>query len=154
MRKFMVVIDETPECQQALRFAARRAERTGGGLLMLYVIAAEDIQQQQWMGVADVMRDEARAAAEDRLSDLADELRLLSGITPEFQIVEGKPVDRVLETIENDPEVGVLVLGAGEEGDGPGPLVSQLVSKHGARMRVPVTVVPGSLSLDRIDEIS
>ncbi|MEL6337613.1 MAG: universal stress protein [Pseudomonadota bacterium] len=152
MRKFMVVVDETPECQQALRFAARRAERTGGGLLMLYVIMPDDFQH--WMGVADVMRDEARAAAEERLSDLADQLRLLSGITPEFQISEGKPVDCVLETIEQDPEIGVLVLGAGEESDGPGPLVSQLVAKHGAKMRVPVTVVPGTLSLDRIDEIS
>ena len=62
-------------------------------------------------------------------------------------------MEEVLATIDDDPEIGVLVLGAGE-GDGPGPLVSQIVNKLGGRMRVPVTVVPGGLSLDRIDEIS
>ncbi|MEM9783992.1 MAG: universal stress protein [Pseudomonadota bacterium] len=151
MRKFMVVVDETPECQQAMRFAARRAERTGGGLLMLYVIPPDEFQH--WMGVAEVMRAEARQRAETRLSDLADELRALSGITPEFQIREGSSVEQVLKAIAEDPEIGVLVLGAADD-DGPGPLVSQLVTKQGAKMRVPVTVVPGAMSLDRIDEIS
>ncbi|MEO0762062.1 MAG: universal stress protein [Pseudomonadota bacterium] len=152
MRKFMVVVDETPECQQAMRFAARRAENTGGGLLMLYVLTPDEFQH--WMGVAEVMRAEARAAAEERLLELAEELRTLTGITPEFLIREGTRIEAVLETIAGDPEIGVLVLGAGAEGEGPGPLVSQLVAKQGGRMRVPVTVVPGGLSLDRIDEIS
>jgi nucleotide-binding universal stress UspA family protein len=152
MRKFMVVVDDTPECQQAMRFAARRAQKTGGGILMLYVIPPEEFQH--WMGVAEVMRAEARSRAEDRLVELADELRSLSGITPEFTIREGKAVEEVVRAIEDDPEIGVLVLGAGEGGDGPGPLVSQIVARHGAKMRVPVTVVPGGLSLGRIDEIS
>ncbi|MEL6575504.1 MAG: universal stress protein [Pseudomonadota bacterium] len=151
MRKFMVVVDETPECQQAMRFAARRAKNTGGRVLMLYVIKPDEFQH--WMGVAEVMRAEARTAAEERLQELAEEMSQLSGMTPEFAIREGKPVDEVLAAIDEDPEVGVLVLGAGED-EGPGPLVSQLVAKQGHRMRVPITVVPGSLSLSRIDEIS
>ncbi|MEM8622580.1 MAG: universal stress protein [Pseudomonadota bacterium] len=151
MRKFMVVVDETPECQQAMRFAARRARNTGGRVLMLYVIVPDEFQH--WMGVAEVMRAEARELAEERLHELGEELRQLSGIVPEFAIREGKPVEQVLKAIAEDPEIGVLVLGAGED-DGPGPLVSQLVAKQGHRMRVPITVVPGSLSLSRIDEIS
>ncbi|MEM7526865.1 MAG: universal stress protein [Pseudomonadota bacterium] len=151
MRKFMVVVDETPECQQAMRFAARRARNTGGRVLMLYVIVPDEFQH--WMGVAEVMRAEARELAEERLHELGEELRQLSGIVPEFAIREGKPVEQVLQAIAEDPEIGVLVLGAGED-DGPGPLVSQLVAKQGHRMRVPITVVPGSLSLSRIDEIS
>ncbi|MEM9761175.1 MAG: universal stress protein [Pseudomonadota bacterium] len=151
MRKFMVVVDETPECQQAMRFAARRAKNTGGRVLMLYVIKPDEFQH--WMGVAEVMRAEARTAAEERLQELAEEMSQLSGMTPEFAIREGKAMDEVLSAIDEDPEVGVLVLGAGED-DGPGPLVSQLVAKQGHRMRVPITVVPGSLSLSRIDEIS
>ncbi|MEM6971709.1 MAG: universal stress protein [Pseudomonadota bacterium] len=151
MRKFMVVVDDTPECQQAMRFAARRAQRTGGGVLMLYVIPPEEFQH--WVGVAEVMAAEARDRAEARLSELAEELRALSGITPEFQIREGGSVECVLKAIAEDPEIGVLVLGA-EDADSPGPLVSQLVAKQGGRMRVPVTVVPGAMSLDRIDEIS
>ncbi|MEO1494750.1 MAG: universal stress protein [Pseudomonadota bacterium] len=150
MRKFMVVVDETPECMNAMRFAARRAQNTGGGVVMLYVIAPDDFQH--WMGVAELMRQEARDAAEARLSELATELQNLCGVTPEFIIREGNRADEALALIEDDDEIGVLVLGAGE-GDSPGPLVSQLVAKMGGRMPIPVTVVPGAMSLDRIDAV-
>lgn len=150
MRKFMVVVDETPECMNALRFAARRAQNTGGGIVMQYVIAPDEFQH--WVGVAELMRQEARDAAENRLAELADELNALCGVTPEFIIREGNRAEQVLELIEEDNEIGVLVLGAGE-GDSPGPLVSQLVSKMGGRMPIPVTVVPGAMSLERIDAV-
>ena len=150
MRKFMVVVDETPECMNAMRFAARRAAKTGGGVVMLYVIEPDDFQH--WVGVAELMRQEARDAAEQRLSELASEVYDLSGVTPEFEIREGNRAEQVLALIEHDVEVGVLVLGAGE-GDNPGPLVSQLVSRMGGRMPIPVTVVPGAMSMERIDAV-
>lgn len=151
MRKFLVVVDETPECMNAMRFAARRAQKTGGGVVMLYVIAPDDFQH--WMGVAELMRQEARDAAEDRLGELAAELQTLCGVIPELSIREGARADEVLALIREDPEIGVLVLGAGE-GESPGPLVSQLVAKGGGKMPIPVTVVPGAMSLERIDAIS
>lgn len=151
MRKFMVVVDETPECLNAMRFAARRAQSTGGNVTMLYVISPDDFQQ--WLGVADVMRAEARAAAEARLTELGAALHTLCGITPEFVIREGKKTEEVLALIAEDPSIGILVLGAGT-GDGPGPLVSHLVSKMAGRMPIPVTVVPGAMSLEQIDRIS
>ena len=150
MRKFLIVVDETPECMNAMRFAARRAQNTGGGVAMLYVIEPDDFQH--WMGVAQVMRDEARETAEARLLQLADEMRALCGVTPEFVIREGKRAEEVLSCIEEDPEIGVLVLGAGD-GEGPGPLVSHLVNKMGHRLPVPVTVVPGGMTMERIDAV-
>lgn len=150
MRKFLIVVDETPECLNAMRFAARRAQNTKGGVTMLYVIEPDDFQH--WMGVAQVMRDEARETAEARLLQLADEMKALCGVTPEFVIREGKRADEVLALIEEDPDIGVLVLGAGE-GEGPGPLVSYLVTKMGHRLPVPVTVVPGAMSMERIDAV-
>lgn len=151
MRKFLIVVDETPECMNAMRFAARRAQKTGGGVSMLYVIEPEEFQH--WVGVAEVMRAEAREKAEERLMHLADEMRELCGVTPEFSIREGKKSEAVLKAIEEDPDIGVLVLGAGE-GEGPGPLVSYLVTKMGHRLPVPVTIVPGAMSMERIDEVS
>lgn len=147
----MIVVDETPECMNAMRFAARRAQKTGGGVSMLYVIEPEEVQH--WMGVAEVMRAEAREKAEARLVQLADEMRELVGVTPEFSIREGKKTEEVLAAIEADHDIGVLVLGAGE-GEGPGPLVSYLVTKMGHRLPVPVTIVPGGMSLERIDAVS
>jgi nucleotide-binding universal stress UspA family protein len=150
LRKFLIVVDETPECLNAMRFAARRAQSTGGGVVMLYVIEPDDFQH--WMGVAEVMRAEAREKAEDRLMHLAEEMTELCGVTPEFAIREGKKAEEVLAIIEADHDIGVLVLGAGE-GEGPGPLVSYLVTKLGHRLPVPVTIVPGSMTMARIDEV-
>lgn len=151
MRKFLVVVDSTPECMNALRFAARRAARSGGGVVMLYVITPDEFQH--WMGVAEAMRRDKRDEAEARLSGLADEVHVLAGVMPEFAIREGEAVDEVLAHIAEDNEIGVLVLGADDKADTPGPLVSALVGKRGGRMPVPVTVVPGSLSMERIDAI-
>ncbi len=152
MRKFLVVVDQTPECMNALRFAARRAAKTQGGVTMLYVIPPEEFQH--WLGVADMMKREKRAEAEARLSALAEEVRALSGVMPEFAIREGEQDDEVLQHIDEDEEIRVLVLGAAPGSEGPGPLVSALVGKRGGRMPIPVTVVPGSLDEAAIDEIA
>jgi nucleotide-binding universal stress UspA family protein len=152
LRKFLVVVDHTPECMNALRFAARRAARTQGGVTMLYVIRPEEFHH--WAGVAEVMEREKRAEAEERLTALADEVRALSGVLPEFAIRDGDAPAEVLAHIEEDPTIGVLVLGASVVGEGPGPLVSALVGKRGGRMPLPVTVVPGGMTLEEIDEVT
>ena len=69
-------------------------------------------------------------------------------------IREGKPVDAILQQIEDDEDVAVLVLGASNETAGPGPLVSALTSKFVGKLRVPVTIVPGNLSLEDVDSIA
>ena len=151
-RKFLCVVDDSPECRLALRFAFRRAARTGGGVILLYVIEPADFQH--WMAVENLMREEAREAAEEVLQTLADEVNEWSGIMPEFSIREGRKQDEVLALLEEEPEIRLLVLGASAEKDGPGPLVTALAGPLSANMRVPVTVVPGNLNIQRIDEIT
>ncbi len=151
-RKFLCVVDDSPECRLALRFAFRRAARTGGGVILLYVIEPADFQH--WMAVENLMREEAREAAEEVLQTLADEVNEWSGIMPEFSIREGRKQDELLALLEEEPEIRLLVLGASAEKDGPGPLVTALAGPLSANMRVPVTVVPGNLSIEQIDEIT
>ena len=151
MRKFMIVVDETPECMNALRFAARRASKTGGGVVMVYVIEPEEFQH--WVGVGEVMRAEAQEAAELRLATLSQEVEKLAGVLPEFVIREGVARDEILAQIKDDPEVGVLVLGAGDSNDGPGPLVTALAGRMSGAMSVPVTIVSGNLTVDQIDAV-
>jgi nucleotide-binding universal stress UspA family protein len=152
VRKFLVVADQTPECMVALRFAARRAARTNGVVTMLFVLPRTEMQH--WLGVEEMMRREAREGAEARLAGLAEEVRELAGVVPEFVIREGDPVEEIMALLGEDPLIGVLVLGADAAGDNPGPLVSAMVAKRGGRMPIPVTVVPGSLSQSEIDAIS
>jgi len=150
--KFLVVVDETPECRLALRFACRRAARTRGGVVLLFVI--EPAEFQHWMAVENLMKEEAREEAERILQELATEVNEESGIVPEFRIREGRKQDEILAMLDEDPDIRLLVLGASAEKEGPGPLVSALAGQMSGSMRVPVTVVPGSLTTEEIDEVT
>ncbi|MEO1919719.1 MAG: universal stress protein [Paracoccaceae bacterium] len=152
MRKFLVVMDDSPEFLNALRFAAIRAKKTGGGVSILGVVAPEEFQH--WVGVGEVMRAEARERIEEHFKVFSKWMIDKEGFEPELVIREGEKATEVLAAIEEDPEVGVLVLGAGATGEGPGPLVTQLVARQTAEMSVPITVVPGGLTKDRIIAVS
>ena len=151
-RKFLCVVDDTPECRLALRFAFRRAARTEGGVVLLHVIEPADFQH--WMAVETLMKEEAREEAELILQTLADEVSQWSRIIPEFAIREGRKLEQVISLLDDEPEIRLLVLGASKDKDGPGPLVSALAGPQSGQLRVPITVVPGTLSVNQIDEVT
>lgn len=150
--KFLVVVDDTPECRTALRFASRRARGTGGGVVLLRVIEPADFQH--WAAVEKLMREEAREEAEKLLTALASQVNESAGIMPEYTIREGHPAEQILALIEEDKSIRILVLGASPDKEGPGPLVSRLAGQMSGSMRVPITLVPGSLTNEEIDEVT
>lgn len=151
MRKFLVVLDDSRECLNAIRFAALRASHTGGAVTILSIIPPEEFQH--WIGVADLMRAEARERIEAHFQVFAKWMRDKHGIQPELVIREGKPVDEILGQIRDDPQIGVLVLGAGSDRSGPGPLVTQL-SRNSGNLPVPITIVPGTMDKARMESIA
>lgn len=151
-RKFLVVADESEECARALRYAALRAALTNGCVSLLYVIAPADFQH--WRTVEDKMRQEARDEGERLLHKLAGEVNELVGLMPELLVREGNPSEEVLAAIKEDPEIHVLILGAGVGKDGPGPLVSMVAGRADSQFSIPVTVVPANISEDEIDELA
>ena len=151
MRKFMVVLDDTRECLNAMRFAAMRAQRSDGGVEVLAVIPPEEFNH--WIGVSDIMRQEARERIEVHFEVFAKWMRDKHGIDPNLVIREGEVVAEILAQIAEDPEIGVLVLGAGTDSKGPGPIVSQM-SRNAGALPVPVTIVPGDLSKERLEAIT
>ena len=151
MRKFLVVLDETRECLNAMRFAALRAAHTGGGVQILSIIPPEEFQH--WMGVADLMRAEARERIEAHFEVFAKWMRDRQGVNPELVIREGDPETEILAQVREDPDIGVLVLGASHEKSGPGPLVTALTRSAGS-LPVPITIVPGDMSKERLESIT
>jgi nucleotide-binding universal stress UspA family protein len=151
MRKFLVVLDDSRECLNAMRFAAMRAAKTGGGVQILSVIPPEEYQH--WIGVGEIMRQEARERIHAHFEVFAKWMRDKQGVDPELVIREGEVVPELLAQIREDPEIGILVLGAGTDKGGPGPLVTQL-SRTSGNLPVPITIVPGELSKERLESIS
>lgn len=151
MRKFMVVLDDSRECLNAIRFAAMRAAKSQGGVEILAVIPPEEFNH--WIGVGDIMREEARERIVAHFEVFAKWMRDRQGVDPTLVIREGEPVPEILAQIQEDPEIGILVLGAGTDKKGPGPLVTQL-SKNAGSLPIPITVVPGDLSKERLEAIT
>jgi nucleotide-binding universal stress UspA family protein len=150
MRKFLVVLDDSRECLNAMRFAALRAARTGGGVSILSVVPPDEFNH--WIGVGEIMREEARERITAHFEVFAKWMRSRHGLEPELVIREGEPVDEILAQLRDDSQIGVLVLGAASGKGGPGPLVAHLTRAAGT-LPVPLTVVPGDLSKEQLEGV-
>jgi nucleotide-binding universal stress UspA family protein len=150
-RKFLVVADDSPEFQAALKFACRRARSTDGHVALLRVI--EPAVFEHWSGVREEIERQAREEAEQVLQKLADFVIAETGQPPEFVIKHADNTRTALrEVIAADPAIKILVMAASLGGRGPGPLVAALAKdgvKWGTR-KLPVTVVPGDLTDEEI----
>jgi nucleotide-binding universal stress UspA family protein len=151
-RKYLVVIDDTGECDRAVYWAAKRAGRTKSQLVMLRMIDTGE-RNQQWMGVADIMKAEALEAANKAFDKYAARIKEIANIIPDRVIREGEPNDEIAKLIDEDTDIGILVLAAGTSNEGPGPLVSHL-AKNAGTFPIPVAIVPGHLSDEDIDASS
>jgi nucleotide-binding universal stress UspA family protein len=150
--KCLVIVDDSAEWDRAVRYASRWAIRSGGGVVMLRLIETED-QNQQWLGVADLMRAEAHDEANEVLDRASALAGTLGATAPERVIREGEPTAQILAAIDHDPDIAVLVLAANSGAEGPGPLVVQITKTVGA-FPVPVVIVPGDLADVDLDALS
>ena len=148
-RKFLCVVDKTPECLVALRFAARRAQHTGGRVTLL--CAAQHADFQHWRGVEAIMEDEAHQAAESLVYGAAKIVNELVGIIPELVILQGRASECLAQLLNDDADISILVLAAGTAKEGPGPLVSMFTTSV---QTIPVTIVPGNLTDEAIDALA
>jgi nucleotide-binding universal stress UspA family protein len=143
-RKYLVVIDDSEECDRAVFWAAKRAGRTKSQIVMLRVIEPGD-RNQQWLGVADIMKAEQMEAANATLDKFAARSREIADINPDRVIREGGTAEEIIKLIDEDADIGILVLAAGIGKEGPGPLVTGLAKTAGA-FPIPVAIVPGHLN--------
>ncbi len=154
-RKFLVVADESPEFQAALRFACRRARSTGGYVALLKVI--EPAVFEHWSGVREEIARQQRQEAEASLQQSAEYVQAETGLPPEFLIQEADSTRAALkQVLSEDPDIKIMVLAAAVGGRGPGPLVSAIAKdgvKFGSR-KVPITIVPGDLTDDEIADLA
>ena len=150
-RLLLVVIDDSPESALALRFAARRAAHFDGRVAMLKVIAP--IQFDHWVGVAERAAKEAREETKQLMDAYAEQVRQFGGHDPVYLVREGLIADELVAQIEEEPNICLLVLAAAS-GRNPGPLVSSIATKLVNQVQVPITVIPGNLTVEDIDLIT
>ena len=151
MRTYLVVIDDSPEAEIALRFAARRAVRTGGGVEILSLVEPQEFIA--FGGVQATIEDEARQHAEGLVAAAAGALITESGLRPAITVRSGEGPRVIRELIAENAEIAALVLGAAASG-APGPLVAHFAGTDAGALPVPIMIVPGSLTSEQIDRLS
>jgi nucleotide-binding universal stress UspA family protein len=151
MRTYLVVIDETIEAGVALRFATRRAAKTGGTVQILAIV--EPVEFVAFGGVQATMEDEAREHAEAIIESAAGAIVEETGVHPSILVRTGKPIPLIREILSEDPNVAALVLGAAPVG-APGPLVAHFAGVEAGTLPCPVMIVPGGLDDGELDRVS
>lgn len=150
MRIYLVIMDETEEAKQALRFASLRAQKTGGSVHILALVPQQNFNA--FGGVQATIEQEARERAEVMANGAAGNIFAESGKMPTIAVRPGSPQEVIGKYLEEHGEIAALVLGAGAEG-GPGPLVSHF-SAHAGSLPCPVYIVPGGLNREALDRLA
>jgi nucleotide-binding universal stress UspA family protein len=151
-RVFLVVVDNSAEQGVALRYACLRARKGGGRVALLRVI--EPVELVEWAGVGVMMQEERRAEAESLLSGMAAQVSEITGGLPMLIIREGEPREELLALIDEDPRISILVLAMATGSSGPGPLISALTGRHAARLKIPMALVPASMTEQELDRVT
>ncbi len=147
-RKFLVVIDETKECDRAVTFAAYRVLRTGGTVVLMSIIGND--QFQHWLGVQNVLRAESLEKAKELLQLRAENILKIGDIKVEQVVREGRKAEQIQELIAEDSDIAILVLASSASSEGPGPLVAAFTGQGPNALSIPVTIVPGNVSDEHI----
>ncbi len=151
-RVFLVVVDDSPEREVALKYASLRARKGGGRVALLRVL--EPVGLVEWAGVGVIMQEERREEAEKMLSALAAEVNDITGGYPILLIREGEPREELLALLEEDPRISILILAAAPGSGGPGPLITALTGRHMHRLKVPMTIVPGGMTEEELERVT
>ena len=150
-RTYLVVVDDSPEARVALRFAARRAAKTSGRMEVLGIVEPQDFVQ--FGGVQAAMEEEQRLRIEGVVSAAIGEILDESGVEANIVIQQGEAVKAVRDYVGARTEVAALVLGAAPSGN-PGPLVANFTGTDAGKLPCPVMLIPGSLSDERLEQLS
>jgi len=150
-RTYLVVVDDSDEARVALRFAARRASKTSGRVEVLGIVEPQDFVQ--FGGVQAAIEEEQRLRIQGVVSSAIGELLDESGVEASIIVQQGDPVRSVRDYVGERGEVAALVLGAAPSGS-PGPLVAHFTGNDAGKLPCPVMIIPGSLSDERLEQLS
>jgi nucleotide-binding universal stress UspA family protein len=150
-RTYLVVVDDSAESRMALRFAARRAVKTGGSVEVLAIVPPQDFVQ--WGGVQAAIEEEQRLRIEASVAANVGEIVDAAGIKPMIVVEEGEPVSTVRAYIGTRSDIAALVLGAAPSGN-PGPVVANFTGADAGKLPCIVMIIPGSLSEEQLELLS
>jgi hypothetical protein len=138
---YLLVADESNEFQAALKRVAKMAAQSNRHVAILFAMQEEGFLH--WGMVEKRIKKDVRAEAEKKVWDVATRLYDLCGQLSAIYIVEGHTRDTIIHVLNVDPNIRMLVLGAGTASSNP--LVSYFTGKGLSALRVPLLIVPDTI---------
>ena len=151
-RTYLVVIDDSAEARVALRFAARRAAKTNGRIEVLGIVEPQDFVQ--FGGVQAAIEEEQRLRIEGVVSSAVGEILDESGVEANIIVRQGEPVKAVREYIGEREEVARAGARRGAERTTRDRWSTNFTGTDAGRLPCPVMIIPGSLSDERLEQLS
>ena len=139
---FLVIADEGDEFDLTLDYALKLAICNEGRVGLFYAISDEEFQT--WAGVEDQLYQELREQAEKFTYKAAKKVEVVSGHKPSMYLPKGDLKANLVETVKNDPNIAMLVLGSGS-----GSVATSLLAK----MSVPIVLVPEKLVVENVKDV-
>ena len=150
--KFLVCVDTTDECKVALKFACMRAKNSGGSVLLLYVIEPKELQH--FVGIEKIMVKEAKEEAKNVLAELAESAMKDFNLKVQTVTSNGKKYNQIVDLINKDKSISILVLGEAPDGMGSNDLINKFTAGLTRSINIPLTIVPGNLSIEDLEKIT
>lgn len=138
---YLVIADDSHEFDAALEKAMRMACRSNRHIAILYTM--QDQAFLHWGIVEKRIQKDLRAEAEKRIWEVISRVYQDSGLRSVIYIKEGKKRQAILDVLNDDPNIKMLVLGAGTASSNP--LVSYFTGKGLSGLKVPLLVVPDNI---------
>ena len=148
---FLVIIDDTQEMYQAIRYAAMRAKRANGKVVILYTFDSLDFSH--WKSVENIAEQELKEEAESKIKDYESLIFSISQNRPKKYIIKGDRITCILNFLEENKFISNFILAASSSSTGPGPLISEFTGKSRDKLNVPLTIIPSNLSEEEIDNL-
>lgn len=144
-RIYLIVADDTAEFDNALQYACKAAKANGTHIGVLYVMP--DAGFENWGNLEERIKQDRRNDAERLLQEVAERIKVISGLVPTLYVGDGKAYDAIVDTIKNNPDISNLFLGASTKSGGPGPLVKYFMGKGISKLPVPLTIIPDHIAI-------
>ena len=149
---FLVVLDDSQEMFKALRYAASRSSRNNGRVALLYTF--ETLEFSHWKAVEDIAEVESREKAEEKIVEYENFVMTFTEKKPKKFIMKGDRVECIIKFLEANNFISNFVLAASEKSSPSDSLISSFTGKNRSKIKVPLTILPSSLSEEEIDKLS
>ena len=137
---------------RALRYAARRSSRNNGRIALLYTF--ETLEFSHWKAVEDIAEVESREKAEEKIVEYENFVMSFTEKKPKKFIMKGDRVECIIKFLEANKFISNFVLAASEKASPADSLISSFTGKNRSKIKVPITILPSSLSEEEIDKLS